>query len=1114
MNKILSFFIILLIFSIDTIATPITETFDGWTDGTYGTISTYTDGAGGMWETNNSICDPLNARSGNVIRFNDDSGSNEYLLYKGIDGNGKDGGIGTFSFWYRHWDGNVPTEPVQFQVQYNQGGAGWMDIGTVIDVTSTTYAQFSQTVNLSGDDILFRIISIDDKERLLIDDMSVTDYVVSSPPVITSSLTDSGDCNTSYSYQIVATNSPTGYTATGLPTGLNINTSTGEITGIPTSTGLHNVTITASNASGTDTEILALTINAATPTVSLQVALANVTENGISYTISVDGLDCATSSYSVELSVTGGTAPGGDYTFTSPTTLSFTGSETKTATVTIIDNALIDGDRTIEFSLGNPSGANLGTITNLILTIQDDEVVPFTYMAGDWRTKQATGLTYNSTANWESYDGTTWTAESLAPENCACSPSRIIIEHYTHGGGNSNTTSITTPFNSDFIIRSGGELNFLDNAANPIDFNTAGNSITVLDGGILNVQGDVHLPTGTFLVVESGGKIIMDQNTISLNHPIFGGIEDFQEESIYEILDYDWTSSNLNRRLLDLNATYTISQNTSGQGYYFGNVIINATPTNNLTLFGGNTSVNLIQNNLDITNNGAEPIVFSGNANGPEIIVGGNVTLHVGILSFGTQFGSGSSTQVIRISGNLNTNGTATLRELNSGTSVSTEVYVEGDVTISGGVLQTADDVSLNNNALFIFTGTQAQTFSNAGTVNLYDVKIDKTGDVVTLNNDLQIKDELIMNQGNFITQNNKIILGESTTNLGTLTYTDGFVVGTMRRYFNGTNSGVASGLFPLGTATNLNRFAQLDYTTAASTGGYMDAVFVPIPMGIAGLIIPMANCGGCGFDVEETSFDGYWEMTPQSSTLADGNYTLACTGESFSGITDLAELTLLKRIGAGDWTAPATHIPATGTIAKPTVSRSGLMGWSNFGFGGGVPNPLPVELIDFKAQEINHEILLTWTTLSEMNHKEFIVEKSNNGIDFYSIDIVQGNGNSNDIQHYNSWDKTPNVGMNYYRLQQVDFNGEFEYSNIVSIEIKNKKIKVYPSLTFSNITIHGITENVSIEIYSSLGKLIQVEKTNQDQEINVTHLSKGLYIIHIKNEMGNLLFSDKIIKK
>jgi outer membrane protein assembly factor BamB len=83
---------------------------------------------------------------------------------------------------------------------------------------------------------------------------------VSSAPVITSSSTASGNTNKSFSYQITATNSPASYSATGLPSGLTLNTSSGAISGTPTTAATTSVTIGATNATGTGTASLTITV--------------------------------------------------------------------------------------------------------------------------------------------------------------------------------------------------------------------------------------------------------------------------------------------------------------------------------------------------------------------------------------------------------------------------------------------------------------------------------------------------------------------------------------------------------------------------------------------------------------------------------------------------------------------------------------------------------------------------------------------------------------------------------------------------------------------------------------------------------------------------------------
>lgn len=115
---------------------------------------------------------------------------------------------------------------------------GW---NTAIDGSGTSYLG-GNTFNISSNTILY------------------AQWLNTSPPIITSSLTASGFTGAAFNYNIVATNSPTSYNATGLPTGLSINTSTGQITGTPTGTGTFNVSISASNAYGTDNQTLVITI--------------------------------------------------------------------------------------------------------------------------------------------------------------------------------------------------------------------------------------------------------------------------------------------------------------------------------------------------------------------------------------------------------------------------------------------------------------------------------------------------------------------------------------------------------------------------------------------------------------------------------------------------------------------------------------------------------------------------------------------------------------------------------------------------------------------------------------------------------------------------------------
>jgi hypothetical protein len=106
-----------------------------------------------------------------------------------------------------------------------------------------------------------------------------------APPTITSALTKSGNVGSAFSYTITGSSAPTSFSATGLPAGFSINTSTGVISGTPTATSSTNVTIGATNASGTGTATLALTISPPLPAITSALTASGVTGTAFSYTI-------------------------------------------------------------------------------------------------------------------------------------------------------------------------------------------------------------------------------------------------------------------------------------------------------------------------------------------------------------------------------------------------------------------------------------------------------------------------------------------------------------------------------------------------------------------------------------------------------------------------------------------------------------------------------------------------------------------------------------------------------------------------------------------------------------------------------------------------------------
>jgi hypothetical protein len=91
------------------------------------------------------------------------------------------------------------------------------------------------------------------------------------------------------------------------------------------------------------------------------------------------------------------------------------------------------------------------------------------------------------------------------------------------------------------------------------------------------------------------------------------------------------------------------------------------------------------------------------------------------------------------------------------------------------------------------------------------------------------------------------------------------------------------------------------------------------------------------------------------------------------------------------------------------------------------------------RAEEFPIGVMLSWSTASENNNSMFLVEKSENGGDFVPAGTVRGAGNSKNEKKYNFLDAQPAGSKVNYRLKQVDFDGSFSYTDVLTI---NKKIE------------------------------------------------------------------------
>ncbi len=206
-------------------------------------------------------------------------------------------------------------------------------------------------------------------------------------------------------------------------------------------------------------------------------------------------------------------------------------------------------------------------------------------------------------------------------------------------------------------------------------------------------------------------------------------------------------------------------------------------------------------------------------------------------------------------------------------------------------------------------------------------------------------------------------------------------------------------------------------------------------------------------------------------------------------------------------------------TTAGTIVTSAAVSSFSPFTLASvSLINPLPIELLSFTAKPKNKQVELNWQTATEINNDYFTIERSATGENFSPIAIVDGAGNSNNILNYIDFDNAPLFGISYYRLKQTDFDGNYSYSAVVSVNfITNDFIveSIYPNPSHNDLNIQfNMTPNAAvISIYNTLGECLLNETSNSiSVKINTSSFANGVYFISIRN--GETVFQEKFIKQ
>ncbi len=424
------------------------------------------------------------------------------------------------------------------------------------------------------------------------------------------------------------------------------------------------------------------------------------------------------------------------------------------------------------------------------------------------------------------------------------------------------------------------------------------------------------------------------------------------------------------------------------------------------------------------------------------------------------------------------------------------------------------------------FNGTSAQTYNQgSSTLSLNSVTINNASSTgVTLNSPMSAGGTLTMTSG---------LLNTTATNLLTLRNGAASSVGsaTSTSYVNGpmaiqkSTAGSSVLNFPVGKSpdcrpvaltvnhanTTLYNYTTESFNASAQNLNWVKPATIDTVSGVHYWDITRTN--GAGTNVPSTDLSGN-----QTVELYFGTNDFVYSGSRTTVVknTSTAATTWVDIGGTG---GPATSGTPVGGSVTSTSSPTAFTSFSRFTLGSKLTglNPLPVELLNFSGEVVDNGNMLFWQTASELNNNYFDLERSADGVNFYKISQIAGSGTTNNTVSYYFLDKEPLVGLSYYRLKQVDFNGDFEYSNVITITKESDKVLVsspIPNPAINNVRYDIVTPKMGtllIQVLDINGKVVLNSLVGLDEgaskiNVNTDVLAVGVYSIKVS-------FNDQLIQ-
>lgn len=247
------------------------------------------------------------------------------------------------------------------------------------------------------------------------------------------------------------------------------------------------------------------------------------------------------------------------------------------------------------------------------------------------------------------------------------------------------------------------------------------------------------------------------------------------------------------------------------------------------------------------------------------------------------------------------------------------------------------------------------------------------------------------------------------------------------------------------------------------------------------------------------------------------GDYAVEPPGDTWAGGTDYGTAPIRVVAWSNDPAANGVYVYTNSANgAFPNQNFQAPNYWIDLRF---VPDfSLPVTLGDIKAVAANDDITVSWNTTSEFNNKGFEVQRSNDGADWYAVGFVNGAGESTVNKNYSYADKDLAPGKYYYRLKQVDFDGKYKNSSVVTASVSGKGevllYQGYPNPFSGSATIRfdlPKAQKIRLSVFDMAGREVRILSSKTAEAgshlvtLNAAGLGRQVYYIRLQTENGSL---------